>query len=66
MVYKRYVEAQCHELQKIAHEIITEGMPLDKQFQIVVIIDKFPPGWKDFKNLLRKKKSSIESLSTRL
>jgi hypothetical protein len=55
-------------MQKIAHEIITEGMPLDEQFQIAVIIDKLPPGWKDFKNQLRHKTKefSIESLITRL
>ncbi|MCI73278.1 hypothetical protein A2U01_0094542, partial [Trifolium medium] len=32
MVDDRYVETQSHELQKIAYEIITEGMPLDDQF----------------------------------
>ncbi|CAJ2638290.1 unnamed protein product [Trifolium pratense] len=68
MVDERSVEVQSHELQKIAHEIITEGMPLDEQFQIAVIIDKLPPGWKDFKNQLRHKTKefSIESLITRL
>lgn len=42
--------------------------PLDEQFQIVVIIDKFPPGWKDLKNLLhhKTKEFSIESLITHL
>ncbi|XP_058761933.1 uncharacterized protein LOC131635332 [Vicia villosa] len=34
MVDEKSVEAQSHELQKIAHEIITEGMPLNEQFQI--------------------------------
>lgn len=57
MVDERSVEAQRHEIQKIAHEIITEGKPLDEQFQIAVIIDKLPPGWKDF---------SIASFITRL
>src|SRR3954469_3458558 len=68
MVDENSVEAQSHELQKIAHEIITEGMPLDEQFQIAVIIDKLSPGWKDFKNVLRHKTKefSIESLITRL
>ena len=68
MVDEKSVEAQSHELQKIAHEIITEGMPLDEQFQIVVMIDKLPPGWKDFKNQLshKTKEFSIESLISRL
>ena len=53
MVHERSVEAQSQEIEKSSHKIIIEGMPLDEQFQIVVIIDKLPPGWKDFKNLLR-------------
>ncbi|GAU49932.1 hypothetical protein TSUD_408340 [Trifolium subterraneum] len=68
MVDERSVEVQSHELQKIAHEIITEDMPLHEQFQISVIIDKLPPRWKDFKNQLRHKTKefSIEGLITRL
>ncbi|ONI14158.1 hypothetical protein PRUPE_4G265600 [Prunus persica] len=40
---KESVEAQPHELQKIAHEIIIEVINLDEQFQVAVIIDKLPP-----------------------
>ncbi|KAL5784824.1 hypothetical protein ACOSQ2_007216 [Xanthoceras sorbifolium] len=43
MTDDKSVEAQSHELQKIAHEIISEGMSLDEQFQIAVLIDKLPP-----------------------
>lgn len=32
MVDERSVEAQSHGIQKISHEIITEGMPIDEQF----------------------------------
>ncbi|KAA0026075.1 uncharacterized protein E5676_scaffold1970G00500 [Cucumis melo var. makuwa] len=62
------VETQSHEIQKIAHEIISEVMPLDDQFQVAVIIDKLPQLWKDFKNTLRHKTKefSLESLITRL
>ena len=62
------VEAQSHEIQKIAHEITSEGMPLDSQFQVAVIIDKLPLLWKDLKNIPRHKtkefllKSPITSL----
>ncbi|GKA97760.1 retrovirus-related pol polyprotein from transposon TNT 1-94 [Tanacetum coccineum] len=67
-VVSRYLKFQSHELQKVAHEIISEGMSLDEQFQVVVIIDKLPPSWKDFKNVLRHKTKefSLESLITRL
>ncbi|KAM6570522.1 hypothetical protein CsatB_018507 [Cannabis sativa] len=68
MVDDKPVEAQSHELQKIAHEIISEGMTLDEQFQVAVLIDKLPPSWKDFKSTLRHKTKefSLESLITRL
>ncbi|KAA0065496.1 hypothetical protein E5676_scaffold76G00450 [Cucumis melo var. makuwa] len=67
MTDDKSVEAQSHEIQKIAHEIISEGMSLNDQFQ-VVIIDKLPRLWKDFKNTLRHKTKefSLESLITRL
>ena len=55
MTGEKSVEMQSHKLQRIAHEIISEGMSLDEQFQVVVLIDKLPPGWKDFKNTLRHK-----------
>ncbi|TYK26646.1 hypothetical protein E5676_scaffold313G002960 [Cucumis melo var. makuwa] len=68
MTDDRSVEAQSHEIQKIAREIISEGMLFDDQFQVAVIIDKLPPLWKDFKNTLRHKikEFSLESLITRL
>lgn len=68
MTDDRSVEVQSHELQKIAHEIISEGTTLDEKFQIAVMIDKLPHSWKDFKNILRHKTKefSLESLITRL
>ncbi|TYK21962.1 uncharacterized protein E5676_scaffold543G00080 [Cucumis melo var. makuwa] len=68
MIDDRFMEAQSHETQKIAHEIINEGMRLDDQFQVAVIIDKLPPLWKDFKNTLRHKTQefSLENLIMRL
>ncbi|XP_062075777.1 uncharacterized protein LOC133779894 [Humulus lupulus] len=68
MVDDKLVEAQSHEIQKIAHEIISEGMILDEQFQVAVLIEKLPPSWKDFKNVFRHKTKefSLEILITRL
>ena len=65
---EKSVEAQSHELQQIAYDIISEGMKLDGQFQVAVIIDKLPPNWKDFKNELRHKTKefSLEILITRI
>ncbi|PON99483.1 Zinc finger, CCHC-type, partial [Trema orientale] len=68
MTDDKSVEVQSHELQMISHEIISEGMSLDEQFQVAVLIDKLPPSWKDFKSVLRHKTKefSLESLITRL
>ncbi|XP_050211805.1 uncharacterized protein LOC126661963 [Mercurialis annua] len=65
---EKSVEAQSHELQKIAHEIISESMVLDEQFQVAVLIDKLPPSWRDFKNSFRHKTKefSLENLITHL
>ncbi|XP_062088365.1 uncharacterized protein LOC133794941 [Humulus lupulus] len=63
MTDDKSVEAQSHELRKIAHEIIYEGMSLDEQFQVAVIIDKLSPAWKDFH---KTKEFSLESLITLL
>lgn len=68
MTDDKSVVAQTHDLQMIAHEIISEGMVLDEQFQVAVIIDKLPPLFKEFKNVLRHKSKefSLESLITKL
>ncbi|XP_062114213.1 uncharacterized protein LOC133825265 [Humulus lupulus] len=68
MTEDKSVEAKSHELQKFAHEIISEGMSLDEQFQVAVIIEKLPPAWKYLKKFLRlkTKEFSLESLITSL
>jgi len=68
MTDDKSVEEQSQDLQNLAHEIFVEGIKLSEQFQIVVVIDKLPPAWKDFKNTLRHKTKefSLESLITRI
>ncbi|CAL1353482.1 unnamed protein product [Linum trigynum] len=68
MVDDKSVKVQSHKLQKIAHKIVFEVTPLNDQFQVACIIDKLPPSWKDFKNMLRHKTKefSLEILITRL
>ena len=43
-------------------------MVLSKSFQVVAIIEKLPPSWKDFKNYLKHKckEMGLEDLNVRL
>ena len=68
MVDSKTVVSQVQELQIILHEIHAEGMMLSQTFQVVAIIEKLPPAWKDFKNYLKhkRKEMSIEDLVIRL
>lgn len=43
MVNDKSVEVQSQKMQKIAHEIVSKGLSLEEQFQVVVLIDKLPP-----------------------
>ena len=58
---------QAQELQVILHEVHAEGMMLSGTFQVVDIIEKLPPSWKDFKNYVKheRKEMSIEDLIIR-
>ncbi|XP_058185863.1 uncharacterized protein LOC131303090 [Rhododendron vialii] len=68
MIDEKSVISQAHDLQKIAHEILTEGMSICEQFQVAILIDKLPPSWKDFKKDLRHKSKDflMENLIVRL
>ena len=52
----------------ILHEIHAEIMVLSESFQVVAIIEKLPPNWKDFKNYLKhkRKEMKLEDLIMRL
>ncbi|KAL1222310.1 hypothetical protein V5N11_012777 [Cardamine amara subsp. amara] len=68
MVDSRPLMEQVEELQMLLHDIYAEGMRLCETYQGCCIIEKLPPGWRDFKNYLRlkKKKMSLEDLTVRL
>ncbi|KAL5563278.1 hypothetical protein UlMin_033025 [Ulmus minor] len=68
MVDSKSVISQVQEIQVILHEIHAEEMNLSETFQVVAIIEKMPPAWKDFKNYLKhkRKEMSIENLVVRL
>ena len=52
----------------ILHDIHAEGMILSESFQVAAVIEKLPPGWKDFKNYLKhkRKEMSLEDMIVRL
>ncbi|CAM8902696.1 unnamed protein product [Rhodiola kirilowii] len=64
MVDSKTVTSQVHDLQLIMHEMNSEGMKVNEQFQVAAVIEKLPSGWKDFKNYLKhkRKEMSMEDL----
>ena len=67
MVDSKTMASQVQELQVIIHELHIEGMVLGENFQVVAVIEKLSPPWKDFKNYLKhkQKEMSIEDLVVR-
>ena len=55
MVHNKIVGSQYKELQIILHDLIAEHMVVNEVFQVVVMIEKFPPSWNDIKNYLKHK-----------
>ncbi|CAM8974589.1 unnamed protein product [Rhodiola kirilowii] len=55
MVDSKTVNSQVQDLELIMHEMISEGMKVNEPFQVAVVIEKLPSGWKDFTNYLKHK-----------
>ncbi|XP_073042015.1 uncharacterized protein [Primulina eburnea] len=68
MIDSKPIMTQVQELQVILQEIHSEGMNLSDSFQVVAMIEKLPPMWKDFKNYLKhkRKEMNLEDLIVRL
>ncbi|KAK6156300.1 hypothetical protein DH2020_010548 [Rehmannia glutinosa] len=68
MVDTKTVISQVQEIQIILHDLVSEEMILNESFQVVAIIEKLPPPWKDFKNYLKhkRKEMGLEDLIVRL
>ncbi|PKI36043.1 hypothetical protein CRG98_043567 [Punica granatum] len=54
--------------QALLHEIQDEGMALRESFQVAIVIEKLPLGWRDFKNYLKQKwkEMTMEDLVVKL
>ncbi|XP_049391696.1 uncharacterized protein LOC125856191 [Solanum stenotomum] len=59
MIESKTVVTQVQELQVIIHDLLAEGLIMNDAFQVVVIIEKLPPLWKDFRNHLKHKRKEI-------
>ncbi|XP_047263358.1 uncharacterized protein LOC124896094 [Capsicum annuum] len=68
MIDSKSVVSQVQELQVIIHDLLAEGLIVSDVFQVVAIIEKLPPIWKDFKNYLKhkRKEMTVEDLIVRL
>ena len=68
MVDTKTVIKQVEEIQVLIHELHAEACAISEQFQVVSIIEKLPPSWRDFKVYLKHKRRemSMEDLILRL
>lgn len=55
MVNTKLVVSQLKELQVLFSDLLSEGLVINKPFQVVDVIEKLLPSWKDFKNYLKHK-----------
>ncbi|XP_070029916.1 uncharacterized protein [Nicotiana sylvestris] len=60
MIDNKTVGTQVQELQLIFHDLIAEGMFMNKAFQVAAIIKKLHPSWRDFKNYLKHKRKEMK------
>ncbi|XP_059310310.1 uncharacterized protein LOC132061531 [Lycium ferocissimum] len=60
MVDGKTLGTQVQELQLIFHDLIAEGMVVNEAFQMVAMIEKLRPSWKDFKNYLKHKRKEMK------
>ena len=60
MVDSKTVGSQVQEFQLILNYMIAEDMVVTEVFQVVAMIEKFPPSWNDFKNYLKHKRKEIK------
>jgi len=55
MVDSKLVVNQLEEWQVLFSNFLSEGLVINESFQVVAVIKKLPPLWKDFKKYLKHK-----------
>jgi len=68
MVNTKMVVNQLEKLQVLFSDLLSERLVINEPFQVVVMIEKLPPSWKNFKNYLKHKRKELfmEDLVIRL
>ncbi|GAA0176198.1 hypothetical protein LIER_29236 [Lithospermum erythrorhizon] len=59
MIDGKSIGSQVQELEVIFSGIHDERMVISESFQVAVIIEKLPSGWKDFKNYLKHEQKEM-------
>nr|KAJ0204847.1 hypothetical protein LSAT_V11C500242580 [Lactuca sativa] len=59
MINSRPVMEQYHEMLRILGQFAQHNLKMDEAIIVVVIIDKLPPSWKDFKHNLKHNKEEM-------
>nr|KAJ0187373.1 hypothetical protein LSAT_V11C900477740 [Lactuca sativa] len=59
MIDSRPVMEQFHEMLRILGQFSQHNLKMDEAIYVVVIIDKLPPSWKDFKHNLKHNKEEL-------
>lgn len=59
MIDSGLVMEQFHEMLRILEQFAQQNLKMDEAISMVVIIDKLPPSWKDFKHNLKHNKEEL-------
>ena len=59
MVDDKPIMEQVHCYENLTVNVLNEGMKMCEILQANVLLEKFPPSWSDYKNLLKHKKKDV-------
>lgn len=59
MVDDKPIMEQLHMYENLTADVVNEGMKMCEILQANVLLEKFPPSWSDYRNLLKHKKIDL-------